>query len=401
MEITAKPGLRLGAGHFGLMFRVLNRTRFGRIRVILPDGSEHDFIGDEPGPQAEIEFRNRRVLRRMLTNGSNGFAEGYLAGDFETPDLAALLELGARNEDAWGNFLTRTTMLAGLHRLMHVLRPNSKRGARRNISHHYDLGNRFYSAWLDRSLTYSSAVFDGADQPLEAAQTNKYANIAALGGLKPGDHVLEIGCGWGGFALYAAKSLGCRVTGLTISQEQFEHVRARIAAEGLQDRVEVRFQDYRDTQGVFDRVVSIEMFEAVGERYWDPFFSKLNEVLRPGGTAALQVITIAEDVWPSYRRSADFIQRYIFPGGVLPPRRALVERAQGAGLAWLADRGYGIHYARTLALWHQRFCEAWPEIGRLGFDERFQRMWRYYLAYCEAGFRAGRIDVLQMALRRP
>ena len=287
MEITAKPGLRLGAGHFGLMFRVLNRTRFGRIRVILPDGSEHDFIGDEPGPQAEIEFRNRRVLRRMLTNGSNGFAEGYLAGDFETPDLAALLELGARNEDAWGNFLTRTTMLAGLHRLMHVLRPNSKRGARRNISHHYDLGNRFYSAWLDRSLTYSSAVFDGADQPLEAAQTNKYANIAALGGLKPGDHVLEIGCGWGGFALYAAKSLGCRVTGLTISQEQFEHVRARIAAEGLQDRVEVRFQDYRDTQGVFDRVVSIEMFEAVGERYWDPFFSKLNEVLRPGGTAAL------------------------------------------------------------------------------------------------------------------
>ncbi len=401
MEISAKPATRVGVGHFGLVFRVLERTRFGHIRVILPDGSEHDFRGDEPGPSAEIEFRHRRVLRRMLTGGSNGFAESYLAGDFETPDLAALLEFGARNEDAWGNFLTRTSKLAGLDRLIHVLRPNSKRGARRNISHHYDLGNSFYSAWLDRSLTYSSAVFDEADQPLEAAQSNKYANLAALGGLRPGDHVLEIGCGWGGFALHAAKSLGCRVTALTISHEQFAHAKARVADEGLQDRVEIRLQDYRDTQGVFDRVVSIEMFEAVGERYWDPFFSKLSEVLRPGGTAALQVITIAEDVWPSYRRSADFIQRYIFPGGVLPPRRALVERAQSAGLAWLTDRGYGTHYARTLALWHQRFCEAWPEIGRLGFDERFRRMWRYYLAYCEAGFRAGRLDVLQMVLRRP
>ena len=401
MEIPVKPAGRVGTGQFGLLFRVLERTRFGRLRVILPDGSEHDFAGPEPGPRAEIEFRHRRVLRRMLTDGSNGFADGYLAGEFETPDLTALLELGARNEEAWGNFLTRTSMMAGLHRLFHVLRPNSKRGAQRNISHHYDLGNSFYSAWLDRSLTYSSAVFDRADQPLEAAQSNKYANLAALGGLKPGDHVLEIGCGWGGFAIYAAKRLGCRVTGLTISREQYAHVQERIAAEGLQGRVEVRFQDYRDTQGVFDRVVSIEMFEAVGERYWDPFFRKLNEVLRPGGTAALQVITIAEDAWPTYRRGADFIQRYIFPGGVLPPRRALVERAQGAGLAWLADKGYGTHYARTLALWHQRFCDAWPEIGRLGFDERFRRMWRYYLAYCEAGFRAGRIDVLQMALRRP
>ena len=403
MSYQAKLVVRdsAGAGRLELLFRILERIEYGRLRVVLPDGRMREFVGAEPAPAAEIEIRHPRALWRLLMNGANGFADAYLAGEFETPDLAELLELGVRNESAWGAFAGGNSLLGALQRLAHVLRPNSRRGARRNIRQHYDLGNDFYSAWLDPSLTYSSAVFDGQDQPLEAAQRNKYATLAALGGLKPGDHVLEIGCGWGGFALYAARQLKCRVTGITISRKQFDHARARVSAEGLEDRVEICFQDYRDTQGQFDRIVSIEMFEAVGERYWSPFFRKLGEVLKPGGTAALQVITIAEEAWPSYRRSADFIQRHIFPGGLLPPRQALIDDARRAGLSWLSDRGYGAHYARTLALWHQRFCEAWPELAPLGFDERFRRMWRYYLAYCEAGFRSGRIDLLQMALQRP
>ena len=322
-----------------------------------------------------------------------------MAGDFETPDLTAVLEIGGLNENAFERMLDDSTVVRWLQSLVGFLRLNSKRGARRNIAYHYDLGNSFYEAWLDPGLTYSSAIFDHPDQPLADAQERKYARIAEQIGLRSGDHVLEIGCGWGGFALHAARSIDCRVTGLTISQEQHDYARARIREAGVEDRVEIRFQDYRDVTESFDRVVSIEMLEAVGERYWSTYFTKLKQVLKPGGTAGIQVISIDEAVWPFYRRGADFIQRHIFPGGVLPTRTLLKQHCERAGLTWLRDDNFAADYARTLAIWHQRFRQSWPEISRLGFDERFRRMWSYYLAYCEAGFRIDRIGLQQIAIR--
>ena len=397
--IDLKPSSPASAEALRLFSRVLKRIRFGRLRIILPDGSEHDFCGPEPGPRAEIQIRRPRLIRRVLLGGANGFAEGYMAGDFETPDLTAVLEIGGLNENAFERMLDDSTVVRWLQSLVGFLRLNSKRGARRNIAYHYDLGNAFYEAWLDPGLTYSSAIFDHPDQPLADAQERKYARIAEQIGLRSGDHVLEIGCGWGGFALHAARNIGCRVTGLTISQEQHDYARARIREAGVEDRVEIRFQDYRDVTESFDRVVSIEMLEAVGERYWSTYFTKLKQVLKPGGTAGIQVISIDEAVWPFYRRGADFIQRHIFPGGVLPTRTLLKQHCERAGLTWLRDDNFAADYARTLAIWHQRFRQSWPEISRLGFDERFRRMWSYYLAYCEAGFRIDRIGLQQIAIR--
>jgi cyclopropane-fatty-acyl-phospholipid synthase len=290
--------------------------------------------------------------------------------------------------------------VTALRRLWHRLHDNTRRGSRRNIAHHYDLGNAFYERWLDPSMTYSSAVFEREDDDLRAAQEAKYRRLARMMDLAPEQRVLEIGCGWGGFAEVAAKEFGARVTAITVSREQLDFARRRIQREGLAERVEARFVDYRDVEGRFDRVASIEMFEAVGERHWPVYFGKVRDVLEPGGRAALQIITIADRWFEGYRRGVDFIQRYIFPGGMLPSMEALHRQWERAGLALDRAEFHGQHYARTLAEWNRRFQSAWHELEPMGFDRRFKRMWEFYLAYCEAGFRTGSTDVLQAALVR-
>jgi cyclopropane-fatty-acyl-phospholipid synthase len=287
-----------------------------------------------------------------------------------------------------------------VNRLRHGLRGNSRAGARRNIHAHYDLGNEFYARWLDPSMTYSSARYEAPGQPLQAAQEAKYASLARQMALAADHHVLEIGCGWGGFAEFAAREVKAKVTAITISQAQFEFARKRMHDQGLAERADIRLVDYRDVEGRFDRVASIEMFEAVGEKYWPAYFGKIREALKPGGRAGLQIITIRDDLYAGYRRRADFIQKYIFPGGMLPSEARLREVTERAGLAWEGVSRFGQHYADTLAEWAQRFEGAWGDIVGLGFDERFRRLWRFYLSYCEAGFRTGRTDVVQLSLAR-
>ena len=380
--------------------RLARRLQVGRLTVILPNGGEHVFVGRLPGPSADLEVKRNRLFRRMLLGGDVGFAEAFMDGDCEIPDIAALVELAAHNDAALRPFVNNWPLGRLLQRLVHLMRGNSRRGARRNIARHYDLGNGFYEAWLDPSMTYSAALFEKASEDLTAAQERKYRRVAELAGIGPEHHVLEIGCGWAGFAVWAARTIGCRVTAVTISRAQHDFAAARIAAAGLTDRVELRLQDYRDVQETYDRIVSIEMIEAVGARYWPTYFRTLYERLKPGGRAALQAITIDHALFDSYRRTGDFIQRYIFPGGMLPSPEVLRQQVADAGLAWAEAASHGLDYARTLSIWHGRFEEAWPRIRESGFDERFRRMWRYYLAYCEGGFRAGRIDLWQFALAR-
>jgi cyclopropane-fatty-acyl-phospholipid synthase len=377
------------------------RLSAGSLRVTLPDGRTVQLDSGEPGPQAELIIADYGFARRLLSAGEIGFGEGYLQGEWDSPRLETLIELMSVNravieEVMPGRFWQRMMQLLG-----HALNRNTRFGARQNIRAHYDLGNAFYQTWLDRTMTYSSAVFAPDDDDLAAAQARKYRLLAERVGVRPGESVLEIGCGWGGFAEFAAKELDCKVTGLTISKEQFEFATERVRKAGLDDRVTIAFRDYRDERGVFDHVVSIEMFEAVGQGFWPCFFRQMRERLRPGGTAGLQVITIAEWLWPSYRRELDFIRRYIFPGGMLPTATIMRSLGEKYGLPMLNEWAFRNDYAATLAQWRERFRAAWPKLTPLGFDERFRRMWEYYLSYCEGGFRGGTIDVRQMVFTRP
>ena len=304
------------------------------------------------------------------------------------------------NEEAYINEFHGKGWFRWIARLQHVFRPNSKQGSRRNILAHYDLGNSFYKRWLDPTMTYSSARFEADHLTLEEAQWAKYASLAKGLALEPDHHVLEIGCGWGGFAEFAAGEVGAKVTAITISDQQHAFAAKRIQAAGLNEKVEIRLQDYRDVDTRFDRVASIEMFEAVGERYWPVYFDKLAHALKPGGVAGLQIITIADRYFDAYRRGADFIQRHVFPGGMLPSPAALDGQLMQAGLQKLGQSSFGLDYAKTLNVWNERFQAAWPDILPLGFDQRFKRLWEYYLAYCEAGFRVRWTDVSQLAVSR-
>ncbi|MBL8671002.1 MAG: class I SAM-dependent methyltransferase [Alphaproteobacteria bacterium] len=393
---------RLTSRMLRIVETLVRRTPVGSLDLTLPDGRRIEHRGAQPGPHAVVHVKDARFADMVLREGTCGLGEAYMAGYYETQSVAALVEWGARNREAIERIIEGSPVARTLRTIWLLLtRANSRRGSRRNIVRHYDLGNAFYERWLDPTMTYSSAVFDATTQDLAAAQENKYRHVARAGALEPAHEVLEIGCGWGGFASFAAREIGCRVTAITISPSQFAFASARVQREGLGERVEVRLQDYRDVEaGRFDRIASIEMFEAVGESYWPIYFRKLRGALKPGGVAALQVITIADQLFDSYRRSADFIQKHIFPGGMLPSPQVLREETARAGLAWRGDAGYGLDYARTLATWQERFQQAWPEIAPLGYDRRFKRMWEFYLAYCEGGFRAGSIDVKQVTLQR-
>ena len=379
---------------------LLSRTRHGRLALGLPNGRTLDILGSEPGPQASLQLRRWRALHRLFLQGDLGLALAFRDGDWDTPDLLALLEFGLANEAAWGSLLDGSRPARWLARLAHRLRANSRRGSRHNIAFHYDLGNGFYRQWLDDSMLYSSALYSGApDDTLEAAQARRLERILQMLDTPAGGEVLEIGCGWGTLAATLAQRHGARVTGLTLSSEQLAFAQERAQAWGVADQLDLRLQDYRDVQGQYDRIVSIEMIEAVGEAWWPTYFNTLRQRLKPGGVAVLQAITIADDRFESYRQGADFIQRCIFPGGMLPSPRVLREQAARAGFEIEEEQCFGESYARTLAEWRRRFLAAWPAIQAQGFDEAFRRLWLYYLCYCEAGFRSGRVDVGLYRLR--
>lgn len=400
LALARPPAVRLGPWGSAVL-PLLAGLECGRLTLVDPDGASRVFDGRRAGPQATVRIKDPGALRRLVTGGSVGFAEAYMDGLWDSPDLTAVIELAARNSDLdsrfEGRFLTRV-----VNRILHRLRGNTRRGSRRNIAYHYDLGNGFYRRWLDATMTYSAAVFERPDQSLAEAQAVKYERLAALLDVKPGDRVLEIGCGWGGFARHLATTRDVHVTGITLSAEQLAWARNMARREGLEDRLAFRLQDYRDVSETYDAVASIEMFEAVGEEHWPLYFRTLHDRLKPGGRAALQVITIAEDRFERYRQGADFIQRYIFPGGMLPSPSRMRQGLAAAGLSLSHEAAYGSHYAETLRRWQQSFQREWAEIhAEEGFDDRFHRMWSYYLSYCEAGFRAGTIDVCHYGLSRP
>ncbi len=374
------------------------RLRAGTLRITLPNGHVLNLSGREPGPSAVLTLNRWRALRRFFGGGTVGFGESYMDGDWESPDLPKVIELAARNLPKRPMAFRTLSPWRLADRMRHVFRPNTQDGSRENIAAHYDLGNDFYALWLDPSMTYSSAVFADGANDLESAQVAKNRRLMDLAGVQSGDSVLEIGCGWGGFAVQAARERGAHVTAVTVSRAQFDEASKRVAAAGLNDMVDIQLRDYRDLDGQWDHAVSVEMIEAVGEKYWPVYFNRVAASVRAGGTFALQAIVIENERFDAYRRSADFIQKHIFPGGALLSPEVLRDQAAAAGLSWSSSAGYGLDYAETLALWRERFEGVADRVAGMGFDERFRRCWSFYLAYCEGGFRAGNIDALQVAL---
>lgn len=376
------------------------RLRAGVLDIDLPNGRAVRLTGKQDGPAARLTLHRWRALRRFFGGGTVGFGESFMDGDWDSPDLSKAIELAARNLPRKPmTFRSLSPWRLG-DRLRHVLRPNTRDGSKQNIAAHYDLGNDFYALWLDPGMTYSSAVFSGGANDLQSAQAEKNRRLLDLAGVKPGDRVLEIGCGWGGFALQAAHERSAQVTGVTVSRAQYDEARRRVQAAGLCELVDILLCDYRDLKGKWDHAVSIEMIEAVGEKYWDTYFKRVSDSVKPGGTFALQAIVIENERFDAYRRSADFIQKHIFPGGALLSPAEMRDRAAAAGFGWKSEHGYGLDYAETLAHWRKRFEAAADRVSEMGFDERFRRCWSFYLAYCEGGFRAGNIDALQVALVR-
>lgn len=394
----ARPYPNVPAGPaIGILLRMLGRIESGSLQIVHGE-AEWLVKRSMPGPQAVLQVhRPVSLLRRVLLAGGIGFAESFMCGDWDSPNLASLLLLLEQNEEALSTHSQSSTMVNCLNRFRHILNRNSVRGSRRNIAAHYDLGNDFYRLWLDPSMTYSCALFKRGEMDLEQSQRRKYARLLDLLKAESGQRVLEIGCGWGGFAIEAARR-GLRVTGITLSSAQLAFARQRVQDAGLAGSVEFRLQDYRHLSETYDHIVSIEMLEAVGEAHWETYSNALKRCLKPGGRAALQFITIDEAIFERYRRSPDFIQRYIFPGGMLPTREKFSASIEVAGLRSVREDLFGQDYAHTLANWHQRFLKVDQEVEEMGFDRRFRRMWRYYLSYCEAGFRLGRIDLAHVLL---
>ena len=368
-----------------------DRGCVGQLQLTLPSGASVMFGTGQREATPRVVLKTYRVLWSMLSRGPLGFAESYMAGDVDCDNLLDLFGFLMDNE----HLLTQSSVLSApgwVDRIYHRLRANTRTGSRRNIAAHYDLGNVFYQLWLDAGMTYSSGIFTTPDTTLEMAQTEKYEQILDGLDLQSDQSLLEIGCGWGGFA-EAASARAASVTGITISEEQFAAASARMAAAGVADRVDIRFQDYRETSGQFDRIASIEMIEAVGEANWPTYFRTIADRLKPGGKAVVQAITIRRDYFEAYRRNPDFIQRYVFPGGMLPTEDIMGAQARASGLGFETLQVFGASYAMTLADWRRRFLAAWPQVAALGFDERFKRLWLYYLAYCQVGFERGSVQV--------
>ena len=391
-----------------VVLSMLERFDHDPIHLDLPDGTAltvgNPLSGKEP---ALLQIHNHAFFSRVLLHGEIGFGEAYMEGHWSTPDLPGLISALIMNlEHIPGMSGSRASAIAfnclrGFNWLAHWRRRNTRHNSARNIREHYDLSNDFYALWLDETLTYSSAWFKG-DEPLESAQEHKYQRLCERLRLAPGMRVLEIGCGWGGFSIHAARHFGVHMTAITISQAQFDRATERVREQGLEDKVEVLLCDYRDVQGSFDAIVSIEMLEAVGHEFLKTFFDQCHRVLKPEGRLGLQVIVCPDSRYDAMRRSADWIKKYIFPGGQLPSIKALVDSANATGDLYLHYlENFGLHYARTLQLWRDKFNHRREAVLSMGFDERFVRKWNYYLAYCEAAFATRNINVTQMVLSRP
>jgi cyclopropane-fatty-acyl-phospholipid synthase len=384
------------------VFALLRRLQHGTLDVQLPDGAMQRF-GTGQAPFASMRMLDWSVCGAALKSGDIGFAEAFIAERWTTPDLAALLRLFIANRDGIESVIYGTWWGSLLHRLRHLFNRNSRRGSRRNIHAHYDLGNAFYRLWLDETMNYSSALFEGdRSRPMAQAQRAKVRRALAQCEVQSGQRVLEIGCGWGALAEEAACGFGAKVTGVTLSTEQLAFARERMQRLGVADHADLRLQDYRDIDdGPYDAIASIEMFEAVGREYWGSYFQTVRRLLKPGGRACIQTITIRDDLFERYARSTDFIQQYIFPGGMLPSVQVFREQAAGVGLEIVEEQAFGGDYAETLRRWRADFLARDAQVRRLGFDTSFMRIWEFYLAYCEAAFDTGNTDVVQFTLRRP
>ncbi|MCA0872174.1 cyclopropane-fatty-acyl-phospholipid synthase family protein [Seohaeicola saemankumensis] len=401
MILTTTQGQKDLPRYFAQVMEMLARMERGRLDITLPDGRVFRAEGAAPGAVAEITVHNPDLFARLIREGDLGFSDAYLDEWWTTPDLMAFMDLVHQGSETVYDGFPGAGLIRAYEKMRFWLQRNHKAQARKNIAHHYDLGNDFYQLWLDDTMTYSSAIFETGQESLEKAQTAKYASMIDQMGAKPGDHILEIGSGWGGFAEYAAQQRGMRVTGLTISQEQLSYARERIEKAGLSDRVDFKLQDYRDEKGSYDGIASIEMFEAVGQKYWPVYFDTVRERLKPGARATLQIITVADRRWEVYKRGVDFIQKHIFPGGMLPCPRLLREQVDRAGLTFERSIEFGHSYDLTLRRWYDTFNGKWDQVAALGFDDRFRRMWNFYLTSCAAAFDNETCDVTQMTVARP
>jgi len=401
MILTTTEGQKGLPRYFPQVFRMLSKMEAGRLDIALADGRTFRVEGAKPGPVAEVEIHDPDVFARLIREGELGFSDAYLEGHWSTPDLRAFMDLVHMGSETAYDGFTGKFLVQAYERLRFWLHRNNRKQAKKNISYHYDLGNDFYALWLDDTMTYSSAIFETGQESLEKAQTAKYASMVDEMGVKSGDHVLEIGCGWGGFAEYAAKERGLRVTGLTISQEQLKFAQQRIDKAGISDLVDLKLQDYRDEQGQYDGIASIEMFEAVGQKYWPVYFDTVRDRLKPGAQATLQIITVGDHRWDYYKNGVDFIQKYIFPGGMLPSPTILRQQIDQAGLNVVRTKEFGQSYDLTLRRWFDTFNDKWDLISEMGFDERFRRMWNYYLTACGAAFDTGNCDVTQITIAKP
>ncbi|OED47866.1 class I SAM-dependent methyltransferase [Leisingera sp. S232] len=398
MKLTSVEGQNNLPRYFPAVFAKVKAMQIGQLDIQLPDGRIFTAKGRNPGPAADLIIHHPDCFARLIREGDLGFSDAYLDGWWSTTDLQAFMDLVHMGAETVYDGFPGQGLARAYERFRFWLHRNHRRQAKKNISYHYDLGNDFYRLWLDDTMTYSSALFRSGQDSLEAAQTAKYASMVDQMGVQPGDHVLEIGCGWGGFAEYAAKERGLKVKGLTISKEQLRFARQRIENAGLSSQVELCLQDYRDCRGQFDGIASIEMFEAVGEAYWPTYFGAIRDRLKPGGKATLQIITVADRRWEIYRKGVDFIQKHIFPGGMLPSPSVLRGQVERAGLGVVKSIEFGSSYDLTLRRWHETFNARWDQISGLGFDERFHKMWNFYLTSCAAAFKTGNCDVTQITV---
>ncbi len=383
-----------------LFFSVLSQGKFGSIEVYYEKKKIFSHRGNLPGPNAQIKLLDKKCLDDFFLKGDLGWAESYIESNWESKNLSDFLEWGAKNFHEFSKYIRGKWFIILYLRLKHYLNRNSKTGSKKNISFHYDLGNSFYEKWLDKSMTYSSGMFKKKSDDLYDAQLNKYRNLAKITDIKNKDKVLEIGCGWGGFSCFLAKNFSADVTAITISKKQYEKVKEKVYKEKLTEKVNVKLTDYREIKGLYDKIVSIEMFEAVGEKYWSKYFDVLGSNLKHNGAIGLQTITIEDKFFKKYRKFPDFIQTYIFPGGMLPSIEEMSKVLKSKGLTIEKKQMFGNDYAKTLKMWSKSFESSWDNIKKEGFNDTFRRMWRYYLGYCEGGFKSGNINVGQFLIKK-
>ena len=383
-----------------LFFSVLSQGKYGSISVYYEKKKIFFHRGVLPGPSAQIRLLKKKCLDDFFLKGDLGWAESYIESNWESSNLSDFLEWGAKNFHEFSKYIRGKWFIILYLRLKHYLNSNSKIGSKKNISFHYDLGNSFYEKWLDKSMTYSSGMFKNESDDLYNAQLNKYGNLAKITDIKNNDKVLEVGCGWGGFSCFLAKNFSADVTAITISKKQYEKVKEKVFTEKLTEKINVKLTDYREIKGLYDKIVSIEMFEAVGEKYWSKYFEVLGGNLKYNGAIGLQTITIEDKFFKKYRKFPDFIQTYIFPGGMLPSIEEMSKVLKSKGLSIEKKQMFGNDYAKTLKMWSKSFENSWENIKKEGFNDAFRRMWRYYLGYCEGGFKSGNINVGQFLIKK-